>query len=84
MVPTLSLWLPVLLSAAAAFAASTVIHMLLGYHSRDYKKAPDEDGLLEALRGFDLPPATTSPRRRAASRRWGPRSSVRSTSAAPR
>ena len=56
MVPTLSLWLPVLLSAAAAFAASTVIHMLLGYHSRDYRRAPDEDGLLEALRGFDLAP----------------------------
>ena len=56
MVPTLSLWLPVLLSAAIVFAASTVIHMLLGYHARDFRKAPNEDGLLEALRGFDLAP----------------------------
>ena len=56
MVPALQLWLPILVSAAAVFIMSTVIHMLLGYHANDFKKAPDEDGLMDALRKLDIPP----------------------------
>ena len=56
MVPLLSLWLPVLLSAAAVFVVSGTIHMVLTYHRADFGKLPDEDGILEALRRFQLPP----------------------------
>ena len=56
MVNMLSLWLPILVATALVFVASSVIHMVLGYHRRDFKGAPDEDGLLDALRGLDIPP----------------------------
>ena len=56
MVPALSLWLPILVSAAAVFVVSSVIHMLLAIHKNDYRRTPDEDGLMDALRGFALPP----------------------------
>ena len=56
MVPVMSLWLPILLSAVIVFVASSVIHMALGYHRGDYKKLPDEDGVTDALRKFAIPP----------------------------
>lgn len=56
MVPILSLWLPILLSAVIVFAASATIHMALGYHAGDYRKLPSEDQVMTALRGFDIPP----------------------------
>jgi hypothetical protein len=56
MVPIGLLWMPILLSAVLVFVASSVIHMLLPYHNSDYGKVPDEGGLMEALRKFDLPP----------------------------
>ncbi len=43
MVSIPSLWLPILLSAVAVFIASSIIHMVLGYHAADYKKLPAED-----------------------------------------
>lgn len=51
-----SLWLPVLLSAVAVFVVSSVVHMATPWHKNDYRKAPDEDRLMDALRGLDLPP----------------------------
>ena|ERR1017187_5771961 len=56
MVPTASLWLPILLSAVAAFVASSIIHMVLKYHSGDYVQAPKEDDVMNALRGLSIPP----------------------------
>ncbi len=56
MVPLMSLWLPILLSAVAVFAASSVIHMMLPYHRSDYRKLPDEAGLMDALRKFAVKP----------------------------
>jgi len=56
MVSLASLWLPILLSAVAVFVASSVIHMVLPYHKSDYKKLPSEDGVMDALRPFDLAP----------------------------
>ena len=56
MVPVMSLWLPILLSAAGVFIVSSIIHMLLGYHNSDFKKLSDEDGVMAALRGFKIPP----------------------------
>jgi len=51
-----SLWLPVLVSGVAVFVASSVMHMVLAYHQKDYAQLPDEDGVMNALRPFDLPP----------------------------
>jgi hypothetical protein len=54
MVPLSVLWLPIVLSAAIVFVASSVMHMLLPYHKSDYQKLPDEDKLLPTLRGAGL------------------------------
>lgn len=56
MVTMLSLWLPVLLSAVVVFAASSVIHMFLGYHSGDHRPLPGEEGVATALRAANVPP----------------------------
>ena len=56
MVPMLALWLPILLSAVIVFAASSIIHMVLGYHNNDFAKLPNEEGVMDALRPFNLPP----------------------------
>jgi hypothetical protein len=46
-----SLWLPILLSAVAVFIASSVIHMLLTYHKKDIAPVPNEDRVMDAVRG---------------------------------
>lgn len=56
MVPLTELWLPILLSAVIVFIASSIVHMVLPFHKKDYKKLPQEDKLLEALQGEPLPP----------------------------
>ena len=56
MVPLTSLWLPILLSAVAVFIASSLVHMALQYHHSDYRKLPSEDGVMDALRKFNIPP----------------------------
>jgi hypothetical protein len=45
-----ALWLPVVLSAVLVFVLSSVIHMVLKYHNRDYRKLPNEDAVRAALR----------------------------------
>lgn len=44
-----ALWLPILLSAVVVFVASSILHMALKYHNREYRRLPDEDGVLAAL-----------------------------------
>jgi len=56
MVPIMSLWLPILLSAVFVFIVSSIIHMLLPYHRTDWSKVPSEDGVMDALRPFNIPP----------------------------
>ncbi len=51
-----SLWLPILLSAVFVFVASSLIHIVLGYHKGDYKKLPKEDAVADAMRPFAIPP----------------------------
>ena len=51
-----ALWLPILLSAVATFAASCVIHMALPWHNSDMKKVPREHDVMAALRPFAIPP----------------------------
>ena len=56
MVSLFALWLPILLSAVAVFVISSIIHMVLKYHNSNYSALPDEKGVMEALRGKDIPP----------------------------
>lgn len=56
MVTLTALWLPILLSAVVVFIASSIIHMALPWHAKDFRKFPAEDAVLDALRPFDLAP----------------------------
>jgi hypothetical protein len=55
MTPFLSLLLPIAVSAVAVFVLSLVVHMT-PWHRSDYIRLPDEDGVMKALRPFNLPP----------------------------
>ncbi len=56
MVPIMSLWLPILLSAVIVFVASSIIHMAIPIHKSDYRKLPDEGKVLDALRAAGVTP----------------------------
>jgi len=56
MVPVMSLWIPIVLSAVIVFVASSIMHMVLPYHRNDLRKVPKEDEVMEALRRFNIPP----------------------------
>src|SRR5262245_54769251 len=51
-----SLWMPILLSAVIVFFASFILHMVLTYHRSDFKKLPNEDGLMDAMRKEGVQP----------------------------
>ena len=51
-----SLWLPILLSSVFVFLVSAIIHMLSPWHKGDYRKAPDEDRMMDVLRPLGIPP----------------------------
>ncbi len=51
-----ALWLPILLSAVAVFIVSSIIHMVLPWHKSDFRKVPNEDKLMDAMRPFNIPP----------------------------
>jgi hypothetical protein len=56
MISLVSLWLPILLSAALVFLASSVIHMTPLWHKTDFPKLSNEVQALEALRPLNIPP----------------------------
>jgi hypothetical protein len=56
MVSFASLLIPVFLSAVAVFLLSFLLHMVLPFHRKDYRKTPNEDAALDALRGLALAP----------------------------
>jgi hypothetical protein len=56
MVPLTSLWLPILLSGVLVLVLSSIIHMFLPWHRTDFRKVPDEDGAMAALRALGIPP----------------------------
>lgn len=60
MVSITALWLPILLAAVLVFVASSVIHMVLGYHKGDYRKVAREDEAMAAMRQFNLAPGDYS------------------------
>jgi hypothetical protein len=52
----LSLWLPILVSTIGVFIASSLINTVLPWHRKDFPPVPDEEGVMNALRPFALPP----------------------------
>ena len=56
MVGITALWLPIVLAAVIVFIASSIIHMVLPIHKGDYKRLPNEEKVLEALRAENLSP----------------------------
>lgn len=56
MVYLTQLWLPILLSAVIVFVASSIIHMALPIHKSDYRKLPDEEKVMDALRAAGVVP----------------------------
>jgi len=56
MVPVMSLWIPIVLSAVIVFVGSSVIHMVLPYHKGDMSPLPNEDEVMAALRKGNVPP----------------------------
>ena len=51
-----ALWLPIVLSAVLVFLVSSVIHMVLKYHNRDYRALPNEGAVRAALRAGNPEP----------------------------
>ena len=56
MVPIQSLWAPILVAAVAVFVVSSIVHMVLRYHNRDYRALPREAETLAGLRQASLTP----------------------------
>jgi Flp pilus assembly protein TadB len=56
MVSLTALWLPILLSAVVVFLASSVLHMVLKFHHKDYQKLPDERAIQAAMRETGVGP----------------------------
>jgi hypothetical protein len=56
MISTLSLWLPVVLSAVAVFIASSILHMVLKYHRSDFRGMEAEEQVMATLREAALAP----------------------------
>jgi len=56
MVALEALWLPILLSTAIVFAASSLVWMVLPHHRSDVKGLADEAGVMEAIGNQALAP----------------------------
>ena len=56
MVYLTALWLPIVLSAVAAFSASSILHMVLKYHRTDYNVMPGEENVMAAMRSENVAP----------------------------
>ncbi len=50
MVYLTALWLPIVVSAVIVFVVSSILHMVLPFHKSDYRKLPDEEKVMDALR----------------------------------
>jgi hypothetical protein len=56
MVTLASLWLPILVAAVLVFLASFILHMVLPFHRTDLRPVASEDGVMDALRPFNIAP----------------------------
>ena len=55
MVALSSLWLSIILAAVLVFVASALIWAVLNLHKNDWKKLPNEDAVMDALRASNTP-----------------------------
>ena len=60
MVSLTDLWLPIVLSAVFVFVASSIMHLVLTYHRKDYGKLEAEADVLEAIRNAGVKPGDYS------------------------
>ena len=51
-----ALWLPILLSAAFIFIASSIIHTVMPWHKGDFDFIPNEDAVRNAVGPLSIPP----------------------------
>ena len=51
-----ALWLPILLSAVVVFVISSLVHMVLKWHSSDYRTLGNEEAIRTAIRDGNNPP----------------------------
>ena len=58
MISVTALLLPTLLSAVLVFIVSSIVHMMTPWHAGDFSKLPNEEGVLAALRPFNLAPGS--------------------------
>ena len=56
MVSLTSLLVPILVSAVIVFLVSSALNTMLTYHFNDVTRVPNEDGVMDALRRFNIPP----------------------------
>jgi len=56
MVSLAALWLPILVAAVFVFIASSIMHMVLPYHKKNFRPLPDEGGVTGALRASNVTP----------------------------
>ena len=50
------LWLPIVVSAFFVFIVSSITHMVLPYHKSEFKKMPNEDEVMKAMRDHGMVP----------------------------
>lgn len=55
MVSLTSLILPIVLSAVAVFIVSSITHMVLPYHRKDFAGLPNEDDVMDVIRRANVP-----------------------------
>ncbi len=55
-VTLMDLWMPIVVSAVIVFVASAIVWMVLPHHKPDFKRLPNEDAFLAALRAGNVAP----------------------------
>lgn len=53
-----SLWLPIVAASVALWIYGALAWMVLPQHKKDFKRLPDDDKVLDMVRGLNLPPGT--------------------------
>jgi hypothetical protein len=56
MVPVTSLLIPIVVAAIIVFLTSAILHMVLPFHRKDFRKVPNEDAFIATFRKLDVPP----------------------------
>ncbi|MHC5109294.1 MAG: hypothetical protein ACYTHJ_05395 [Planctomycetota bacterium] len=58
MISLAELWLPILVSAVFVFVTSSIFHMVIPTHRKDYEELPNEDKALEGMREQAIAPGS--------------------------